>query len=80
MNVRELLDTFAGIEEAVVLYQGKRGRPRARRMLSEIEDTQRRLYNLFTLKLCAPKDSVRCYNRTADIPSTDLRPQHCVTG
>ena len=36
MSVSELLDTLAGIEETVLLYQGERGRPRARRMLTEI--------------------------------------------
>jgi transposase len=54
MSVRELLDTLAGIEETVLLYQGERGRPRARRMLTEIDDTQRRLYDLFGLQAYAP--------------------------
>jgi transposase len=36
MSVRELLDTLAGIQETVLLYQGERGRPRARRMLTEM--------------------------------------------
>jgi len=37
MSVRELLSTLAGIEETVLVYQGERGRPRARRMLTDIE-------------------------------------------
>ena len=37
LSVRELLETLAGIEETVMLYQGERGRPRARRMLTEID-------------------------------------------
>ena len=55
MSVRELLDTLAGIQETVLLYQGERGRPRARRMLTEIDPTQRRLYDLFGLDAYAPE-------------------------
>jgi transposase len=54
MSVRVLLDTLAGIQETVLLYQGERGRPRARRMLTEIDPTARRLYDLFTLDTYAP--------------------------
>ena len=55
LSVRELLGTLAGIEETLMLYQGERGRPRARRMLTEIDPTQRRLYDLFGLDAYAPK-------------------------
>jgi len=55
LSVRELLDTLAGIQETVLLYQGERGRPRARRMLTEIDPTQQRLYDLFGLDTYAPK-------------------------
>ncbi|MBI4872730.1 MAG: IS1634 family transposase [Candidatus Riflebacteria bacterium] len=54
MSVRELLETLAGIQETVLLYQGERGRPRARRMLTEIDPTQQRLYDLFGLDAYAP--------------------------
>jgi transposase len=54
MSVRELLDTLAGIEETVLLYQGERGRPRARRILTQTNATQQRLYNLFGLDRYAP--------------------------
>ena len=54
MSVRELLDHLAGIQETLLLYQGGRGRPRARRMLTEIDPTQRRLYDLFGLDAYAP--------------------------
>ena len=54
MSVRELLSTLAGIEETVLLYQGDRGRPRARRMLTEMTPTQQRLYDLFGLDAYAP--------------------------
>ena len=55
LSVRELLETLAGIEETVMLYQGERGRPRARRMLTEIDPTGQRLCNLFGLEAYAPK-------------------------
>ena len=55
MSVRELLDALAGIQETVLLYQGERGRPRARRMLTETDPTQRRIYDLFGLDAYAPK-------------------------
>ncbi len=55
MSVAELLKTLGGIEETVLLYQGDRGRPRARRMLTEIDPTQQRLHDLFGLDTYAPK-------------------------
>lgn len=55
ISVTELLNTLAGIQETVLLYQGERGRPRARRMLTETSATQQRLYNLFNLDTYAPK-------------------------
>ena len=42
LSVRALLSSLSGIEETVLLYQGERGRPRARRMLTEQDATQRR--------------------------------------
>ncbi len=55
LSVRALLSSLAGIEETLLLYQGERGRPRARRMLTEHDATQRRLYDLFGLDTYAPK-------------------------
>ena len=55
MSVRELLSHLAGIQETVLLYQGERGRPRARRMLTDKDAIQSRLYNLFGLDSYAPK-------------------------
>ena len=55
MSVRELLSTLAGIEESVMLFKGERGRPRARRMLTEMDPVQARLYALFGLDAYAPK-------------------------
>jgi transposase len=54
MGVRALLLSLAGIEETLLLYQGERGRPRARRMLTEMDPTQERLYDLFGLDAYAP--------------------------
>jgi transposase len=55
MSARELLDTLNGIQETLLLYQGEQGRPRARRMLTEMDPAQRRLYDLFGLKAYAPR-------------------------
>ncbi len=54
MSVRELLDTLAGIQETVLLYPSKGGRPKARRMLTETDPTQDRLTELFGLGKYAP--------------------------
>ena len=54
MSVRELLDTLAGLQETVLLYPSTGGRPHARRMLTEIDPTQQRLYDLFGLGAYAP--------------------------
>jgi transposase len=55
MSVRELLGTLAGIQETVLLYQGARGRPRARHVLTEMDQTQQRLFDLFGLDAYAPR-------------------------
>jgi transposase len=55
LSVRELLATLAGIEETVLLYHdGGKGRPRARRMLTEMSPTQQRLADLFGIHRWAP--------------------------
>jgi transposase len=55
LSVRELLDHLAGIGETVLLHHdGGRGRPRAQRLLTDMNDTQRRLYDLFGLDRYAP--------------------------
>ena len=55
LSVRELLATLAGIQETVLLYQGETGRPRARRMLTDMDPGAQRLYDLFGLGAYAPK-------------------------
>ena len=55
LSVRELLGHLAGIGETVLLYHdGGKGRPRARRILTDMTDTQRSLYDLFGLDRYAP--------------------------
>jgi hypothetical protein len=54
LSVRELLGALGEIQETVLLYQGERGRPRARRMLTEMGVAQRRLYDIFGLGTYAP--------------------------
>jgi transposase len=54
LSVRELLSELAGIQETVLLYPSDRGRPRARRMLTDMSMTQQHLYDLFSLDRYAP--------------------------
>jgi hypothetical protein len=55
LSVRELIAPLAGIEETVLLYPSTGGRPKARRMLTETDPTQQRLYALFDLDRYAPR-------------------------
>jgi transposase len=55
MSVRELLDSLAGIQETILLYPSERGRPRARHMLTDLDPTQRQLYDIFGLDAYAPR-------------------------
>lgn len=55
MSVRELLAELAGIGETVLLYHdGGKGRPRARRMLTDTTPTQQHLADLFNIHRYAP--------------------------
>jgi transposase len=55
LSVREMLDQLAGIEETVLLYHdGGKGRPRAQRMLTDMNPTQRNLADLFDIQRYAP--------------------------
>jgi transposase len=55
MSVRELLATLGAIQETVLLYHdGGKGRPRARRMLTDTNPTQQRLADLFNISQYAP--------------------------
>ena len=54
MSVRELLTQLAGIGETVLIYPAERGRPKARRMLTETTGTQDKLIQIFQLNRQAP--------------------------
>jgi transposase len=55
LSVRELLAELAGIQETVLLHHdGRKGRPRAQRILTDMNPTQHTLYNLFGLDRYAP--------------------------
>jgi transposase len=54
MSVRELLATLDAIQETVLVYPSTGGRPRARRMRTELTPTAARLYELFGLAAYAP--------------------------
>ena len=54
MSVRELLTQLAGIGETILIYPAARGRPKARRMLTETTGTQDKLTQIFQLDRCAP--------------------------
>src|SRR6266540_3563975 len=55
MSVRALLDALAGIEETVLIYPSTGGRPKARRMLTEMSPDQQKLYAIFSLDRWAPR-------------------------
>jgi transposase len=55
LSVPRLLDTLTGIQETVLIYQGDRGRPRARRIITDLNPTQKRLHGLFNLDRYTPR-------------------------
>jgi transposase len=56
LSVRELLSQLAGIGETVLIYPtGGKGRPKARRMLTETTELQDQLTQIFRLDRYAPK-------------------------
>ena len=55
LSVRALLAELAGIGETILLYPSTGGRPKARRMLTDMTDTQRHLYETFNLHRYAPR-------------------------
>src|SRR5271165_5179131 len=54
MSVRELLAQLAGIGETVLIYPAERGRPKARRMLTETTAAQDKLIQVLRLNRHAP--------------------------
>jgi len=55
LSVRELLRQLAAIGETVLIYPSDRGRPKARRMTTELSDQQRQLHETFNLTRWAPR-------------------------
>jgi len=55
LSVRELLSQLAGIQETVLIYPSTGGRPKARRMTTELTGGQPRLHEIFGLARWAPK-------------------------
>jgi transposase len=49
LSVRAILDTLAGIGETVLIYPSTGGRPKARRVTTDLTPDQRTLYDLFQL-------------------------------
>ncbi|MGH3322531.1 MAG: IS1634 family transposase [Streptosporangiaceae bacterium] len=54
LSVHALLAALAGIQQTVLLYPGDRGRPKARRILTDRDPTQQRLHDIFHLHRWAP--------------------------
>jgi len=54
LSVRELLGQLAAIGETVLIYPSTGGRPRARRMTTELTGEQQTLYDIFELDRWAP--------------------------
>ncbi len=54
LSVPAMLAELDGIGETILLYQGERGRPRARHTITTMNATQQRLYTIFELTKYAP--------------------------
>ena len=55
LSVRDLLGQLAGIGETVLIYPSTGGRPKARRMTTELTGDQQKLYQIFGLGERAPR-------------------------
>jgi hypothetical protein len=55
LSVRELLSQLAGIGETMLISPSTGGRPRARRMTTELTGEQQKLYEIFELGRQAPR-------------------------
>src|ERR1039457_2011297 len=55
LSVRQLLAQLAGIGETVLIYPSTGGRPKARRMTTELTADQHQLYEIFNLAKRAPR-------------------------
>ena len=55
LSVRELLSQLAAIGETVLIYPSAGGRPKARRMTTELTGNQQALHEIFGLDRWAPR-------------------------
>jgi hypothetical protein len=55
LSVRELLSQLAAIGETVLIYPSAGGRPKARRMTTELTGHQQALHEIFGLDRWAPR-------------------------
>lgn len=55
LSVRELFEQLGGIREVVLRYPSTGGRPRTRRLLTELTEPQRRLFEVFGLAEFLPR-------------------------
>src|ERR1019366_592345 len=55
LSVRELLGQLAGIGETVLIYPSTGGRPKARRMTTELTGDQQKLHQIFGLHRWTPR-------------------------
>jgi transposase len=55
LSVRELLGQLAGIGETVLIYPSTGGRPKARRMTTELTGDQQKLHQIFRLDRWTPR-------------------------
>ena len=75
LSVRELLGNLGGIGETVLLHHsGGKGRPRAKRLLTDMTDTQQRLFNTFGLDRYAPHPLTNTPPRLGNTPSPAQHP------
>ena len=57
LPVKALLATLSGIGETVLIYPSTGGRPKARRMTTEMSTDQQALHDLFDLNRWAPRSA-----------------------
>ena len=81
LSVRELLARLAGIAETVLLYPSAGGRPKARRMTTELTSQQRQLHEIFGLHRWAPQQlGHRPRPQRQPIPPAQTRPRSTYPG
>jgi transposase len=54
LSVKAILDTIGGIQETVLIYPSTGGRPKARRITTDMTTDQQALFDLFNLRRWAP--------------------------